>query len=102
MTSARADFRPGERLADMDSWQQPAPGEPGIWNALGWRRAELEAGRAVLEWGANTDHAFPPGDSWIVHGGMVTAILDRAMGNATWRLLDRPQGYLTAGLRTEV
>ena len=101
MTPARADFRPGERLAEMRSWQQPAPGEPGIWNTLGWRRAELEAGLAVLEWEPNTDHAFAAGDSWIVHGGMVTAILDSAMGSATWSLLDRDEVYLTADLRTE-
>jgi uncharacterized protein (TIGR00369 family) len=101
MTSARADFRPGERLADMDSWQQPAPGEPGIWNTLGWRRAELAAGRAVLEWEPKLDHAFPAGDGWIVHGGMVTAILDSAMGSATWSLLNRDEVYLTADLRTE-
>jgi uncharacterized protein (TIGR00369 family) len=101
MTSVRTGFRPGERFAEMDSWQQPAPGEPGIWNALGWRRAELEAGRAVLEWEPNTDQAFPAGDGWIVHGGMVTAILDSAMGSATWSLLDRDEVYLTADLRTE-
>jgi len=101
MTSARASFRPGERLAEMDSWQQPAPGEPGIWNTLGWRRAELEAGRAVLEWEPTTNHAFPAGDGWIVHGGMVTAILDTAMGSATWTLLDRDEVFLTADLRTE-
>jgi uncharacterized protein (TIGR00369 family) len=101
MTSAGTDFRPGERLAEMRSWQQPAPGERGIWNALGWRRAELEAGRAVLEWETSTDQAFPAGDGWIVHGGMVTAILDSAMGSATWSLLDRDEVYLTADLRTE-
>ena len=101
MTSARSGFRPGERLAEMDSWERPAPGEPGIWNTLGWRRAELEAGHAVLEWEPNTAHAFPAGDSWIVHGGMVTAILDSAMGSATWSLLDHDEVYLTADLRTE-
>ena len=74
MTTSSTGFRPGERFAEMDSWQQPAQGEPGIWNALGWRRAELEAGRAVLEWEPNTDHAFPAGDGWIVHGGMVTMV----------------------------
>ena len=32
---------------------------------------------------------------------MVTAILDSAMGSATWSLLDRNEVYLTADLRTE-
>lgn len=53
------------------------------------------------EWEPTTDHAFPAGKEWIVHGGMVTAILDTAMGNATWSLLDRNEVFLTADLRTE-
>src|SRR4029077_15624989 len=52
MTSAGTAFRPGERFAEMDSWQQPAPGEPGIWNALGWRRGGLQGGRAPPQLGA--------------------------------------------------
>ena len=32
---------------------------------------------------------------------MVTAILDSAMGSATWSLLNRDEVYLTADLRTE-
>jgi len=31
----------------------------------------------------------------------VTALLDSAMGSATWSLLDRDEVYLTADLRTE-
>jgi uncharacterized protein (TIGR00369 family) len=101
VTTEGTGLRPGERFAEMESWQQPTPGEPGIWNALGWRRVGLEAGRAVFEWEPTTDQAFPAGDSWIVHGGMVTAILDSVMGSATWSLLDRHEVYLTADLRTE-
>lgn len=94
-------FRAGERFADMEGWQQPVAGEPGIWNTLGWHRVELAPGRAVLEWTPTTDHAFPTASDWILHGGMVTAILDSAMGSATWSLLDRDEVYLTADLRTE-
>src|ERR1700724_45567 len=101
MTTAGTGFRPGERFAEMESWQQPTPGEPGIWNALGWRRAELDAGRAVLEWEPNTDQAFPAGDGWFVHGGMGDAVLPRGLGSATWSLLDRDEVYLPADLRTE-
>jgi uncharacterized protein (TIGR00369 family) len=93
-------FRPGERFAEMDGWQ-PKPGERGIFSTLGWRRVEVGPGRAVLEWEPTIDHAFPAGKDWIVHGGMVTAILDTAMGSATWTLLDRDQVFLTADLRTE-
>jgi len=84
----------------MDGWQ-PKPGERGIFATLGWRRVEVAPGRAVLEWEPTIDHAFPAGDDWIVHGGMVTAILDTAMGSATWTLLDRGEVFLTADLRTE-
>src|SRR5438309_1760362 len=93
-------FRPGERFAEMDGWQ-PKPGERGIFATLGWRRVEVAPGRAVLEWEPTIDHAFPAGNDWIVHGGMVTAILDTAMGSATWTLLDRDEVFLTADLRTE-
>jgi uncharacterized protein (TIGR00369 family) len=93
-------FRPGERFAEMAGWQ-PQPGERGIFATLGWRRVDLEAGRAVLEWEPTIDHAFRAGDDWIIHGGMVTAILDTAMGSATWSLLDHDEVFLTADLRTE-
>jgi uncharacterized protein (TIGR00369 family) len=93
-------FKPGERLDDMEGWQ-PRPGERGIFATLGWRRVELEAGRALLEWEPTVDHAFRAGNDWIVHGGMVTAILDTAMGTATWSLLNRHEVFLTADLRTE-
>ena len=93
-------FRPGERFAEMDGWQ-PKPGERGIFATLGWHRVEVAPGRAVLEWEPSIDHAFPAGKDWIVHGGMVTAILDTAMGSATWTLLDRGEVFLTADLRTE-
>lgn len=93
-------FRPGERLAQMEGWQ-PKPGERGIFATLGWRRVEVGAGRGVLEWEPTIDHAFAAGNDWIVHGGMVTAILDTAMGTATWTLLDRDEVFLTADLRTE-
>jgi uncharacterized protein (TIGR00369 family) len=93
-------FRPGERFAEMDVFE-PKPGERGIFATLGWRRVEVAAGRAVLEWEPTVDHSFPAGKDWIVHGGMVTAILDTAMGSATWTLLDRHEVFLTADLRTE-
>lgn len=97
----RTEFRPGERYEEMLQWSSPPPEAPGIWNHLGWRRVDLEPGHSVLEWEPNVNHAFPAGESWIVHGGMVTALLDTAMGNATWSLLDSNEVFLTADLRTE-
>lgn len=96
------DFRPGQRFLDMQAKDDPRPPRGGIWSFLGWRLADIGPGFATLEWDTTTDHAFPTGeDGWIVHGGMVTALLDTAMGQSTWTLLDRGEVFLTANLLTE-
>ena len=93
-------FTPGERFDEQLVMGQEEP--RGIWAHLGWNRVELEPGRSVFEWVPTTDHAFPTIDGgWIVHGGMVTALLDSAMGAATWSLLNNDEVFLTADLRTE-
>lgn len=74
---------------------------PGIWRHLGWSVVEVGPGHSILEWTPTEDHAFLAGDVWIVHGGMVTALLDTAMGQATWSLLDDDEVFLTSDLRTE-
>ena len=93
------DHSPGERFDEIVRNKDVA--YPGIWSHLGWRRAEIEPGRSVREWEPDTDHSFLAGDNWIVHGGMVTALLDTAMGQATWTLLSSNEVFLTADLRTE-
>lgn len=95
------DFRPGERFLEMQEKGGSAP-RGGIWDFLGWRLADMGPGFATLEWDTTSDHAFPTADNdWIVHGGMVTALLDTAMGQSTWTLLDRGEVFLTANLHTE-
>lgn len=74
---------------------------PGIWKHLGWTVVEVGPGHSIMEWTPTEDHSFRAGDMWIVHGGMVTAILDTAMGQATWSLLDEGEVFLTSDLRTE-
>ena len=92
-------FTPGQRY---EAQRRETADVRGIWGHLGWRRVELEPGRSVFEWEPTTDHAFPTvGGGWIVHGGMVTALLDSAMGAATWSLLNDDEVFLTADLRTE-
>jgi uncharacterized protein (TIGR00369 family) len=93
------DYQPGARYEQVLATRNDP--RPGIWAHLGWKLAGVEPGRAVLEWEPDTDHAFPAGDSWIVHGGMVTALLDTAMGQASWTLLSLDEVFLTADLRTE-
>ena len=93
------EFTPGERFEE--ALRRRGEQFPGIWTHLGWRLADVEPGRALLEWEPDTDHSFAAGASWIVHGGMVTALLDTAMGQSTWTLLSKDEVFLTADLRTE-
>ena len=55
----------------------------------------------MIEWKATEDYAFPAADDHIVHGGMVATLLDTAMGQSTWTLLDRGEVFLTADLHTD-
>ena len=92
-------WTPGERFADMAPGGKP--NYPGIWAHLGWEVVELEPGYSVLQWEPDNNHSFKAGDRWIVHGGMVTTLLDTAIGQATWSLLNKGEAFLTADLRTE-
>ena len=92
------EWRAGERFAAMAREGTPYP---GIWEHLGWTVVEVGAGHSILEWTPTEDHAFLAGDVWVVHGGMVTALLDTAMGQATWSLLNDTEVFLTSDLRTE-
>ncbi len=96
--SGPKEWEPGQRFAEM-----PRSGSPhaGIWQHLGWSLVEVGPGHSILEWTPTEDHSFRAGDIWIVHGGMVTAILDTAMGQATWSLLNDGEVFLTSDLRTE-
>jgi uncharacterized protein (TIGR00369 family) len=91
------DVEPVERRP----WDDVDPGRPHVWLTLGYRRVEDEPGRMVIEWDATEDYAFPAENGYIVHGGLVTTILDSAMGGACWTLLERDETFLTAELRTE-
>ena len=91
-------WEPGERFAEMPTSGSP---HPGIWQHVGWSIVEIRPGFSILEWTPTRDHSFLAGDIWVVHGGMVTAILDTAMGQATWSLLNNGEVFLTSDLRTE-
>jgi len=72
-----------------------------VWHTLGFRRILTEEGRSVIEWDAAEAYAFPADSGSIVHGGLVTTVLDTAMGGACWSLLDEGETFLTADLRVE-
>jgi uncharacterized protein (TIGR00369 family) len=79
-------------------WGDDTPHDPHIWNTLGYRGT----GPGVIEWDATPAYCFHDGDGgFIVHGGMVTTLLDTAMGGACWATLADDESFLTADLRTE-
>ena len=82
-------------------WGEEAPPEPHIWRTLGYRGIEQGDGRSVIEWDATPDYCFQAPSGPIVHGGMVTTLLDTAMGGACWTVLGEGESFLTAELRTE-
>lgn len=91
----------GSRFADIARWDEVRRSGPHIWHTLGYRRTDLKPGSTTVEWDAGLDYCFPSASGPIVHGGMVTAVLDSAMGGSCWTVLDTDQSFLTADLRVE-
>jgi uncharacterized protein (TIGR00369 family) len=82
-------------------WGEDAPPAPHIWHTLGYRGVEQSEGSTVIEWDATPEYCFHAPSGPIVHGGMVTTLLDTAMGGACWSLLEGAESFLTADLRVE-
>ena len=74
---------------------------PHIWLTLGYRSIEQGNGVAVIEWDATPEYCFHAPSGPIVHGGMVSTLLDTAMGGACWSVLEQDESFLTADLRVE-
>lgn len=92
---------PGERFHNPRTWEADAVAGPHIWRTLGYRRLDWRPGSTTIEWTAIVDYCFRTADGPIVQGGLVTALLDAAMGGACWSVLDNDQAFLTADLRVE-
>jgi uncharacterized protein (TIGR00369 family) len=82
-------------------WSEEPPPAPHIWRTLGYRGVEQHDGRSVIEWAATPEFCFHAPSGPIVHGGMVTTLLDTAMGGACWSVLAPEESFLTADLRVE-
>ena len=88
---------PGSRRG----WGGDLP-SPHIWLTLGYRAVRQGEGESVIEWEATPDYCFHDGaGGHIVHGGMVTTLLDTAMGGACWSVLEDDESFLTADLHAE-
>ncbi len=82
-------------------WGAKPPPAPHVWRTLGYRGIEQGEGRSMIEWDATPDYCFQAPSGPIVHGGMVTTLLDTAMGGACWSVLEEDESFLTADLRVE-
>ena len=92
---------PGERFEAGASWEPNRDDGPHIWHTLGYRRLEWRPGATTVEWTATPEYCFPTTNGPVVQGGLVTALLDAAMGGACWTVLNRDEVFLTADLRVE-
>ena len=88
-------------MNERTPWEEQRPEEPHVWRTLGYRRLRQESGLSVIEWDATEHHSFPAAGGSIVHGGLVTTLLDTAMGGACWTVLAEGETFLTADLRAE-
>jgi len=83
-------------------WDALRPDGPHVWRTLGYRLVDAGGDGAVVEWDAGEEYTFPDStDTGIVHGGMVTTLLDTAMGWACASSLAGSEGFLTANLHVE-
>jgi uncharacterized protein (TIGR00369 family) len=71
--------------------------QPPIARLLGFRVIEADAGRAVVEFDANENHANPMGT---LHGGVLCDIADLAMGVAYAAGLEEGESFTTLELKT--
>jgi uncharacterized protein (TIGR00369 family) len=91
----------GERLADLTAFSQRGGDGPNLWRTLGFERSGWSPGECTVEWDATPDYGFVTPAGHVIQGGLVTAILDSAMGGSTWTVLNRDEVFLTADLRVE-
>ena len=91
----------GERLTDVGSFSQRGGDGPNLWRTLGFRRTDWGPGHSTVEWDATPEYGFVTPNGHVIQGGLVTAILDSAMGGSCWTVLNRDEVFLTADLRVE-
>jgi uncharacterized protein (TIGR00369 family) len=91
----------GERFASVGSFAQRGGDGDNLWRTLGFRRTRWGPGTSTVEWDATQAYGFVTAGGPVIQGGLVTAVLDSAMGGACWTVLDNDELFLTADLRVE-
>ncbi len=71
----------------------------GFIDTLGLRRRAVAEGRAAFEVEIGKEHMNPDG---VVHGGVLFALVDSAMGAALWSRLDLERGERCATLEIKI
>ena len=88
-------------MARRRTWGEQPPSQPHVWNTLGYRHLSSGEGSSVVEWDATEAYAFQDTTGPVVHGGLISTLLDTAMGGACWTTLADDESFLTADLRVE-
>lgn len=101
MADATKGIMAGERMQDLGTERDRRGRETGFWRTLGYSLGDYGPGSAEVSWQATPEYGFHTENGYVVQGGLVTALLDAAMGNACWTALDQDQVFLTADLRVE-
>jgi uncharacterized protein (TIGR00369 family) len=89
----------GSRLAELLALVPP--GTPDVLRTLGFRQTEWKDGESTMEWDATPDYGFLTPGGHVIHAGLVTAILDHAMGGACYTVLDKKETFMTGDIRVE-
>ena len=88
-------------LEDLARFDDSLRSGTHLWTTLGYRRLAWDVGSTSIAWDATAEYGFPTASGTVIQGGLVTALLDAAMGGACWSVLDADQAFLTADLRVE-
>ena len=88
---------PQQRIAAFMRGAPPTPDVRGF--TFYWRGLRHEPGRFELAWEATEDFCIP--GQPIVHGGVVSGLLDGAMGWATLTVLEEDESFVTADLHVQ-
>lgn len=75
--------------------------EVGLWRTLGYELDSWAHGTATVNWQASAEYGFATNSGYVIQGGLVTALLDAAMGSCCWSVLDYEHIFLTTDLRVE-